>query len=295
MIDFIYKLYGYDNFTLYLTIAIVVLIILFVLVLIFGKKDQKLEETKRLQKIELEQALKKENEQPVKLETIENEIKEETKEVLPVVEESVMPDVTEPAIEEEPISVKEAEVIVFEPMEIEEEENLPELNFERPVRNNSNKDTDEENAPIKVDELPEFSFDDINDSLEKNLNELENIKQEFNSIEIPNVKENVKEEPKVAFQPSQVFSSVFVTKDEEMAKEKTIDLTQKNKIEPTITVLEEDDDFDLPTLKIMDEPKKEETEVKIDLNIDSPVKDVKEENVDTFSFDDLVGETYNIK
>ncbi len=54
MMDFIYKLYSYDNFTLYLTICLIVLVILFILVFIFGKKDQKLEETKRLQKIELE-------------------------------------------------------------------------------------------------------------------------------------------------------------------------------------------------------------------------------------------------
>lgn len=294
MIDFIYKLYGYDNFTLYLTIAIVVLIILFVLVLIFGKKDQKLEETKRLQRIELEQAFKKENEEPVKLETNENEIKEETKEELPVVEEPEMPSMS---IGEEPLPVQEAEVTVFEPMEIEEDEILPELNYERPVKVNSNKDTDEENAPIKVDELPEFSFDDINDSIEKGLNELESIKEEFNSIEIPEVqkedKVEVKEEPK-AFQPSQVFSSVFVKKDEkeeEKSKEPVLDETPSIKFEepvvksePTL-IIQDEEDFDLPTLKIMDEEPKEEVKV----------EEKKEESSETFSFDDLVGETYNIK
>ena len=58
MMDFIYELYKNDNFTLYLTIALVVLIILFVIVFFFGKKDHKLEETKRLQKIDLEEGNK---------------------------------------------------------------------------------------------------------------------------------------------------------------------------------------------------------------------------------------------
>ena len=54
MKDFIYGLYQNDNFTLILVIALVVLIIAFVVVYFFGKKDQKLEETKRLQKIDLD-------------------------------------------------------------------------------------------------------------------------------------------------------------------------------------------------------------------------------------------------
>ena len=52
--NFIYELYKNDNFTTYLLIALVVLVVLFIVVLIFGKKDQKLEETKRLQKIDVD-------------------------------------------------------------------------------------------------------------------------------------------------------------------------------------------------------------------------------------------------
>lgn len=51
--DFIYELYQNDNFVIYLTIALVILIILFVVVLFLGKRDKKLEETRKLQKIEL--------------------------------------------------------------------------------------------------------------------------------------------------------------------------------------------------------------------------------------------------
>ena len=79
MMDFIYDLYQNDNFVLYLTIALVILVILFVVVLFFGKKDQKLEETKRLQKIELDNAFKEEKELPEKIEVdVKNDdVKEE--------------------------------------------------------------------------------------------------------------------------------------------------------------------------------------------------------------------------
>ena len=61
MMDFIYELYKSDNFVMILSIVLVVLVLLFVLVFIFGKKDQKLEETKRLQKLEMD-TFKKEKE-----------------------------------------------------------------------------------------------------------------------------------------------------------------------------------------------------------------------------------------
>ena len=83
--DFIYDLYQNDNFVLYLTIALVILIILFVVVFFFGKKDQKLEETKKLQKIEMD-AFKEEKTEPVKVEVnkeetdVKENVKEETEE-----------------------------------------------------------------------------------------------------------------------------------------------------------------------------------------------------------------------
>jgi hypothetical protein len=71
MADFLNNLYSNPNFAKYLIIAIIVLVIVFVLVLLLGKKDKKLEETKRLEKIN--QDTFKETSEPVKLET--NEIK----------------------------------------------------------------------------------------------------------------------------------------------------------------------------------------------------------------------------
>lgn len=112
MKDFIYGLYQNDNFTLILVIALVVLIIAFVVVYFFGKKDQKLEETKRLQKIELD-AFKQEEKVPEKVE-VKEELKKED-EVKETINEDVnvtefIPDVTEEIEEEVNIPLKEEEV-----------------------------------------------------------------------------------------------------------------------------------------------------------------------------------------
>ena len=92
MMDFIYELYQNDNFVLYLTIALVILIILFVLVLIFGKRDQKLEETKRLQKIDVDAFKEEQPKEEVKVEVPTPEIKEEVKPV-EVNSEDVLPEI----------------------------------------------------------------------------------------------------------------------------------------------------------------------------------------------------------
>ena len=195
--EFIKNLYNSDNFTLYLTIALIVLVILFFVVLIFGKKDQ-LEETKRLQKIETDDAFKKEEKEPVKV-----EVKEEK--------------------EEE----KKVHVIVFEPdksnsksLPKEEEENLV---------------------------LPEASLDEISLSIAEGINNLENIKKEFYSIEIPEI--DNKEEKEKEFTPSEVFSSVYVkdepkvTVEEPKKIEKPILINQENNAND-----EDDDEFALPEL-----------------------------------------------
>lgn len=54
MQDFLYSLYDMENFTTVIIIAIVVLTVLFILILMLGKKDQKLEETKKLEKLAMQ-------------------------------------------------------------------------------------------------------------------------------------------------------------------------------------------------------------------------------------------------
>ena len=232
MKDFIYGLYQNDNFTLILVIALVVLIIAFVVVYFFGKKDQKLEETKRLQKIDLD-AFKQEEKAPEKVE-VKEEVKNE-----PEVKETVNEDVN---VTEFIPDIKE---------EIEEEVNIP-LKKEEEVKPLF-KDHEEEEKPISINELA----NDLEDEkLENDLSSLESIKNEFNSINIPEVKEEVE---KPVFKPSpQIFSSVFVDKKEEniVSNNEEEHVTEiKKKEKPMDAKLfsiindEDEDDIELPSLK----------------------------------------------
>lgn len=232
MKDFIYGLYQNDNFTLILVIALVVLIIAFVVVYFFGKKDQKLEETKRLQKIELD-AFKQEEKAPEKVE-VKEEVKNE-----PEVKETVNEDVN---ITEFIPDIKE---------EIEEEVNIP-LKKEEEVKPLF-KDHEEEEKPISINEL---ASDLEDEKLESDLNSLESIKNEFNSINIPEVKEEVE---KPVFKPSpQIFSSVFVDKKEEniVSNNEEEHVTEIKKEEKPMDAKlfsiindEDEDDIELPSLK----------------------------------------------
>ena len=275
MKDFIYELYQNDNFTLYLTIALVILIILFVIVFFFGKKDEKLEETKRLQKIELD-AFKKEAEAVTKL-----EVKEEAK--LPEKEEI------------KPIETVNEEVTVteFKPNfeDDEEEIELPKENIEVKVSKPLFSDHEEEESPISINELPEIKLDEKDEQLESGLSNLEAIKSEFDNINIPKVKEEPKETEKPIFKPSpQIFSSVFVNKTEENKnnnneEEVVTKLPEKEeKPEPlikTFIIEDEDEEMDLPTLKKDEEDQK-------------PL--ISEEKSEKSSLlDDVSGEVYELK
>lgn len=304
MMDFIYELYQNDNFVLYLTIAFVILIVLFVLVLIFGKRDQKLEETKRLQKIDVD-AFKEEKKDEVKVEVPTKEPEEIKTEKVEEVKEEIKPvTMEEPKVAKSifddtqvlPIADKvenkaadeEIKVTTFEPIKVEEKQEEPAV--EEANKKEVNKpliDIEEESKPINIKELDEINFDDIN--LEKDLGELENIKNEFDSIKIPEVKE-VKEEKKEEkviernetkpFKPSpQVFSSVFVKKEEPVVEEVKEEIKTEEKPKVNLFSIQDDEEeIELPPLKST-EDKKEETK----------------EEVKTFSFDDISGETYNIK
>ena len=177
MKDFIYELYQNDNFTLYLTIALVILIVLFVIVFFFGKKDEKLEETKRLQKIELD-TFKKEEEAPAKLEVKEETKPQEKEEIKPI--ETVNEEVT---------------VTEFKPSfeDTDEEIELPKENVEVKVSKPLFSDHEEEESPISISELPEIKLDEKDEQLESGLSNLEAIKNEFDKIDIPEVKEEPKE------------------------------------------------------------------------------------------------------
>lgn len=261
MKDFLYNLYQNDNFTLYLTIALVVLVVLFVIVLIFGKKDQKLEETKRLQKIELE-GFKEENKEPEKVEVPVKEdvpapVVEETKEevVAPVKNDTEEVTVTtfEPEVKEEiPVVEEKDDTIVF-------------MKDDKPLF-----EAVEDDVPLNI---PDFGFDE----LESNLSSLEDIKKEFNDIEVPSTEE-VKEEPVLTENKpnTEVFSSVFVNNSDIPTN------NEESKVSLFSIKDDEEDTIELPTLKV---EKKEE-------NV-APIVNHEEEK--PFSFDDISGETYDIK
>lgn len=251
MKDFIYGLYQNDNFTLILVIALVVLIIAFVVVYFFGKKDQKLEETKRLQKIELD-AFKQEEKVPEKVE-VKEELKKEDE-----VKESINEDVN---VTEFIPDVKE---------EIEEEVNIP-LNKEEEVKPLF-KDHEEEEKPISINEL---SSDLEDEKLENDLSSLESIKNEFNSINIPEVKEEME---KPVFKPSpQIFSSVFVDKKEE-------NIVSNNEEEHVTEIKKEQKPMDAKLFSIIDDEDEEDIEL----------PSLKNEEV-TNDLDKINGEVYNLK
>lgn len=251
MKDFIYGLYQNDNFTLILVIALVVLIIAFVVVYFFGKKDQKLEETKRLQKIELD-AFKQEEKAPEKVE-VKEELKKEDEE-----KETINEDVN---VTEFIPDVKE---------EIEEEVNIPlkKEEEEKPLF----KDHEEEEKPISINEL---SSDLEDEKLENDLSSLESIKNEFNSINIPEVKEEME---KPVFKPSpQIFSSVFVDKKEE-------NIVSNNEEEHVTEIKKEQKPMDAKLFSIIDDEDEEDIEL----------PSLKNEEV-TNDLDKINGEVYNLK
>lgn len=267
MMDFIYELYKSDNFVMILSIVLVVLVLLFVLVFIFGKKDQKLEETKRLQKLEMD--------------TFKEEKKNEEKVEVPVVENVSVPSVaptfqvTEPTPVEEvkPISNEEANMVVFEPKMEEVNTTLDEEIKDIPVMPKPLfSDHEEEESPISINELPVLNEEDK--KMESGLSTLESIKNEFDKIEIPEVKENpvIKEEKEEKiFKPSpQIFSSVYVNNNKEESVTKVEDTIMDSKKDDKEVIPEvkedevssklftieddDDDDFELPTLKDDDKP-----------------------------------------
>lgn len=255
MDNFLNNLYSYDNFGIYLIIAIVILVILFFLILFFGKKDKKnreLEETKRLQKLNPD--LFKLDDEKDKVESIqENKIEEE--EIKPIIneEESIIdngPTIIDENISEnnedeeiKPILTKEEEkplVIEEEPLIIEEkkEEELP--------------------------EIPAYNPSEI-------AKEVEEIKEENKEVEHINEPEEKVE--KTTTPNVEVFSSVYVPKEEIPKVE-----------EEKLVIDNEDDEFELPALKT-----DEEEEL-----ISEPQKQKENNSFSSVDLDSIAGESYNI-
>ena len=255
MDNFLDNLYSYDNFGIYLIIAIVILVILFFLILFFGKKDKKnreLEETKRLQKLNPD--LFKLDDEKDKVESIqENKIEEE--EIKPIIneEESIIDN--GPTIIDENISENnEAEEI--KPILTKEEEK-PLVIEEEPL-------IIEEKKEEELPEIPAYNPSEI-------AKEVEEIKEEIKEVEHINEPEEKVE--KTTTPNVEVFSSVYVPKEEIPKVE-----------EEKLVIDNEDDEFELPALKT-----DEEEEL-----ISEPQKQKENNSFSSVDLDSIAGESYNI-
>lgn len=294
MMDFIYDLYQNDNFVLYLTIALVILVILFVVVLFFGKKDQKLEETKRLQKIELDNAFKEEKELPEKIE-VEVKNDDVKKEEVPVNNEKKEEELPKKSIFDETTSiplVKEES----QDVKIAEPQNVEVTTFEPIIKEEKPKVEEKMVSLVEEDDKPLFMSNNDIDDIGKDLSELEKLKEEFRSMDLPKEEEskpifsdedvipsrldrkveekeipsrlnNKNEEKK--YKPSAVFSSVFVNNKDEQKEAEEVKPEVKEEPKKVSLFTIEDDDLELPTLK-------------------------KDEKKEVNNIDNITGETYNI-
>lgn len=255
MDNFLDNLYSYDNFGIYLIIAIVILVILFFLILFFGKKDKKnreLEETKRLQKLNPD--LFKLDDEKDKVESIqENKIEEE--EIKPIIneEESIIdngPTIIDENISEnnedeeiKPILTKEEE----KPLVIEEEPLIT-----------------EEKREEELPEIPAYNPSEIAKEVEEIIEE---------NKEVEHIDEPEEKVEKITTPNVEVFSSVYVPKEE------------KPKVEEEKLVIDnEDDEFELPALKT-----DEEEEL-----ISEPQKQKENNSFSSVDLDSIAGESYNI-
>ncbi len=219
------KIYAIENFSVYILTAIGVLVVLFIVILVFGKKDKKIEETKRLEKLKESG----EDEKAIKEETIvkQEEIVIEPEPVValestPEVEKSAVLDneafekqITEevsvttfvPSIDDAPvlepvaseIYISEEATPVLEPTVVTEPRQAPvmepiEIKPEVPVM---------EPVEIKEEPITIINIDsNIEEPKEKELIEI----PEFNFDDLASTLDDIKEEKK---ETTEIFSSVF--------------------------------------------------------------------------------------
>ncbi len=265
------KLYSYEYFGLWLMISIIVLIILFVVVLFLGKKDKKkreIEETNRLQQLNVENTFKEET-KPQELEVnVPSENKEELAPTIAVTEQPIEQNIEmleAPTINNVEEPVKEAPVInevqeeIKPILTLEEEQPInlsipaspvisePVVNVAAPIKeevkqpNNDLEPLIDEDIMSSEMEVPEFNLDSIINDLKDEIMSSENKEEETETKE--EVQEEVKEKEVVVEDPTE-------------------------------------DDFDLPTLK---------KDVQEDKEEDLVIPKIKDYNIN-----DIFGESYDI-
>lgn len=318
MEKFLEQLYSYENFGIYLTISIVVLVILFFVILFFGKKDQREREktaTLKLQQINNEafkedSVVEKVEVPEVNQNSLENDtiivpnINNLTEEVSEEIPEPVLPTMDELNVQEvsnnevvesfnEPTLVMEP--VVETPVNVVEETVIDDK-FVEPTFPSVPENTLIMDSPI----LPQVEEKPLMFNEEENVNNVYNVptietvsdtapivEQEevevptFNFDEIIKSVEEAKPEPTYTKGP-EIFSSVYVPK-KEVVEEPVMEL-------PKVEVSDDEFEFELPTLKKEVEEKVEPTKV---------VEEVQEDEIEMpvlndYNLDELSGETYMI-
>lgn len=312
MEELLNKLYSYEYFGVYLMISILVLVVLFIVILFFGKKDQKnreIEATKKLQQIENDTFKEDSIENAVDVNTLsqetlendtiivpnintietDNDLSDEIPEpILPVQEEVVeeIKDVTtneiiEPVIEtEEPML--NAEIMPMEAPFVEEKRDEIPMPTIEPVITN---DDVNEITPLleKIEEKPLLFNDEV---VEENKYDVPTIETTEPEIKVEPVIEEV-EVPTFNF--DELMKDIEETKKEEPVKAPEIfssvfvpEKDEEPKVEEKENVSSELD-FELPTLKkeVQEETKVEEEKIEMPVLTD-------------YNLDNLSGETYTI-
>lgn len=303
------KLYSYENFGTYLSVAIGVLIVLFIIILFAGKKDQKnreFEATKKLEQVGLE-AFKQENEYksieidknipaPVVAPTEAPKLDDTV--VLPSIDEinSVEEEIPEPVL---PVSTPEVE---SEPINEFPEVDINEPVIEQPVLEPSVEipkfeDTNYFSSPLPDYNDKPFVFEEEHDDF--------NFEEEhFDPISVMPVPEVKNEGVSIpSFDYDEIMKDTQV-KEETVNKVEEQPVIEEKRVEPItraqqvfssvyapekITV--DDEEFELPTLKkeVIEEAKEEVNNIaKEEVKMQVP-------DFSSFNFDDLTGETYNLK
>ena len=266
MEEILNKLYSYEYFNLYLISAIVVLVILFFVILFVGKKDKKereIETTKKLEKINNEDAFKSEsNETP--LEFADKSLEDDT---------IMIPTIGD--LNEQPINNELNDNMTFDSVSVDNDIKEPEMNmdnFDVPSINSviDNPISDE---PIleKVEEKPLVVEEDIVSHIDETGIELGDEEPKIMSFDelLKSDEDNVIDEPTIP-----IINPV----KEELKDEIVAPISSPNEEMPVPS--KEEIDMELPALKKeVQEEKKEE--------IEKPV-------LTDYNLDELSGETYDI-
>ncbi len=290
--SFLIKLYSNEYFIYGLIGTIVLLIILFLIVLFFGKKDEKkrkLEATRELEKQDLNAF--KETSPVVNVQTpvVENKVVENVivenkpQEITPIIEP-----VVEQKVVEEPVNIVVEQPVINEPVIEAQPIEMPSV---EPIIEPVGYQASKVDIPVETNVEPEFNFnfDKLANSIDQEIRDIE-VKTEKQVIEQPRVEPVIKEEnvtlnvgissPRVAEPSPNLFSSVYVNKEENVSERKQFEMPKiNNEVEVeknTVPSVDELKNIALKNIEMNNENNKEfETKVNV--------------------FPDLTGETYDIK